>query len=86
VEGGSRLEDTHYALLGSLVHCSLRLRGEGLDRLLSYVDGAMLRWAARHGRHDVLKGGRRRSFSALTTPIVTAPVHTDADAASAEAR
>jgi hypothetical protein len=30
------------------------VQGEGLERLVSYVDNAMLRWAARAGRYDML--------------------------------
>ena len=54
VEGGPRPQDAHYPLLGSLVHCNLRLAPGGLLRLVRYVDAAMLRWAAVHGRYDVL--------------------------------
>lgn len=54
VEGGPRPQDAHYPLLGSLVHCNLRLAPGGLLRLVRYVDAAMLRWAAAHGRYDVL--------------------------------
>ena len=59
VEGGGRLEDSHYGLLGSLVHCNLMFREAGLQRLLTYVDNAMQRWAARRGRFDVLAGPRK---------------------------
>ncbi|KAI7839288.1 hypothetical protein COHA_006986 [Chlorella ohadii] len=54
VEGGPRPQDAHYPLLGALVHCNLRLAPAGLTRLARYVDAAMLRWAAAHGRYDVL--------------------------------
>jgi hypothetical protein len=54
VEGGPRPQDAHYPLLGALVHCNLRLAPAGLARLVRYVDAAMLRWAAVHGRYDVL--------------------------------
>lgn len=36
------------------MHCNLRLSQEGLRRLAHYVDAAMLRWAAQHGRYGVL--------------------------------
>jgi hypothetical protein len=64
------LEDAHSVILGSLVHCNIHFKGEGLDRLLNYVDNAMLRWAARWGRYDVLKGGTRQSYSPLTAEVV----------------
>ncbi len=36
------------------MHCNLQLAPAGLTRLARYVDAAMLRWAAAHGRYDVL--------------------------------
>lgn len=54
MEGGPLPQDAHYPLLGALVHCNLRLAPAGLRRLVRYVDAAMLRWAAAHGRYDVL--------------------------------
>lgn len=57
VPGGERPQDAHHPLLGSLVHCNLRLAPAGLRRLAATVDAAMLRWAAQHRRYDVLPGG-----------------------------
>ena len=54
VEGGPLHADSHYPLLGALVHCNLRLGPNSLRRLLLFTDAALLRWAARHGRYDVL--------------------------------
>ncbi|GAB4817394.1 hypothetical protein N2152v2_004440 [Parachlorella kessleri] len=46
---------------GYMVECNLRLKGDSLLRLLHYVDNAMLRWAARTGRYEVLSSLKKSS-------------------------
>ncbi|KAL4439224.1 hypothetical protein ABPG77_004126 [Micractinium sp. CCAP 211/92] len=55
VPNGTRRHDSRYPQSGSLVNCNLRFGDEGKQRMLNYVDQAMMRWAARQGRWDVIR-------------------------------
>lgn len=55
VPNGTRRHDSRYPQSGALVNCNLRFGDEGMTRMLNYVDQAMLRWAARQGRWDVVR-------------------------------
>lgn len=45
---------------GALANCNLLIRGSGLERLLAYVDQAMLLWAARTGRYEAVASIHRQ--------------------------
>ena len=40
---------------GALIHCNLRFGPEGTQRLMQHVDAALLHWAERNGRYEVLQ-------------------------------
>jgi hypothetical protein len=68
-----RQQDAHYPMLGKLVHCNVLFKGPGLQRLLTLVDNAMQRWAARHGRYDVLAAQPQHTAAAKAAKHAAQP-------------
>ncbi|PSC70088.1 isoforms B C isoform X1 [Micractinium conductrix] len=48
-------DNWRYAMDGALIHCNLRFGPEGTQRLMQHVDAALLHWAERNGRYEVLQ-------------------------------
>jgi len=52
---GTRRHDSRFPQSGALVNCNLFFGQTAKQRMLYYVDAAMMRWAARKGRFDIIE-------------------------------
>ena len=59
VRGINERADQRLDISGHLFNCNIHLQGDAMQRLLVYVDAALIRWAERTGRYAVLEPLRK---------------------------